>query len=194
MPESYSYIEVTGALFGFVCVLLTAKDNIWCWPTGIVSVVLYGIFYYQQTLYASMYLQIFFLVFCILGWRQWLYGGKNKSRLLISDTRKKDIWKLVGITLFMFVLMGILFDIESNDEFPYLDSLVTAMSFTAQWMMNNKLTENWLLWIATDIIYSAIHFHLHNYPSFLLYVSYVISASVGYYLWKKTLKNQPAAP
>jgi nicotinamide mononucleotide transporter len=193
MFETYSYIEIAGALFGFICVLLSAKENIWCWPTGIVSVVLYGIFYYQQTLYASMYLQIFFLVFCILGWYQWLYGGENKTILKISNTPKKHLWKLIAITLGMFVVMGFIFDTESNDELPYLDSLVTAMSFTAQWMMNNKYTESWLLWIVTDIIYSVMHFQLHNFPSFLMYVSYVISASAGYYLWRKTLKSQQVA-
>lgn len=189
MLGSFTYIELFGVAFGIICVFLTIYENIWCWPTGIVSVVLYAIFYYQQTLYASMYLQGVFLVYCILGWYQWLYGGENKTKLTVTKTRKSHIWKMVLITIAMFAVMGLLFDLQSDDKQPYLDSFVTAMSFTAQWMMNNKLVESWLLWIVIDITYAVMHFHMENYPSFVLYAVYVFAASFGYYLWLKSSKN-----
>src|ERR1700740_2076148 len=104
MPATFSfnYIELLAAFFGLVCVLLTGKENIWCWPTGIIGVILSGIFYYQQTLYASMYLQIVFLLFCIHGWYQWVFGV-NETKLKISRTKKKQIWIIVFITLVMFL-------------------------------------------------------------------------------------------
>ncbi len=189
MPYTLNYIEVTGAAFGIICVLLTAKENIWCWPTGIISVLLYGIFYYQQTFYASMYLQGIFLLFCLHGWYHWLYGGENKTNLKISKASKKHIWIIIGITLAMFIPMGIFFDKKSDDELPYLDSLLTALSISAQWMMNNKLAENWIVWIVIDIIYTIMHFQRHNYPSFFMYGIFVVFASIGYCLWVKSLKK-----
>ena len=189
MPYHLNAIEVFGALFGIICVVLTAKENIWCWPTGIISVVLYGFFYYQQTLYASMYLQGVFLIFCIHGWYHWLYGGENKTQLKITKTKKRHILTIIDITFAMFIPMGIFFDIKSNDELPYLDSLLAALSISAQWMMNNKLAENWILWISVDIIYTIMHFQRQNYPSFFMYGIFVIFATMGYYLWIKSLKK-----
>lgn len=187
-------IEVTGAVFGLLSVILTAKENIWCWPTGIISVLAYILFYYQQTLYASMLLQVFFLFACIQGWYQWLYGGENKTRLRISRTHKKHFWILAGITLFFFVLMGVLSDFYTNDKMPYLDALLTSMSFTAQWMMNNKLIECWPLWIVIDILYAGMHYKMKTYPSFILYVSYIVTASAAYYMWIQSFKRKRTSP
>ncbi len=185
------YIEITGVVFGFICVILTAIENIWCWPTGIVSVIAYIYFYYHQTLYVNVFLHIFFLVACVIGWYQWLYGGENKTKLLVTATNKKHLWKLAAITLGMFLIFGVLSDYVSNDKLPYLDALLASMSFTAQWMMNHKLAECWIIWIVTDIIYAGMHFQMHNYPSFLLYVSYIITATSAYYLWKRSIKKVP---
>jgi nicotinamide mononucleotide transporter len=189
MALELNYIETIGAIFGIILVVLTARESLWCWPTGIVSVVLYGFFYYQQTLYASMYLQVFYLISCIVGWYQWLYGGNNKTRLQVSKTKANHLWQLVAITVFMFLVMGLLFDKKSNDDQPYLDSFVTALSFVAQWMMNHKLLESWFLWIIADVVYAIMHLQRENYPSFLMYVILVVSAVVGYFMWKKSIKK-----
>ena len=189
MPENFNYIEFTAAIFGLICVVLTAKENIWCWPTGIISVLLSAIFYYQQTLYASMYLQFVFLLLCIQGWYDWLFGGHNKTELKISLTPKKYTWPLIIITLMMFITMGFIFDKESNDELPYIDSFLTACSLTAQWMMNKKLVESWWLWIPVDLIYTVLHLYKHNYWFFIMYFSFVVFAGIGYRLWVQSLKK-----
>jgi len=31
------FIELTAVVFGFICVVLTIRQNIWCWPTGLVQ-------------------------------------------------------------------------------------------------------------------------------------------------------------
>ncbi len=189
MPYTLSYIEVVGVFFGIVCVILTAKESLWCWPTGIISVIFYGIFYYQQTLYVNVLLHIFYFIACIIGWHKWLYGGENKTELKIAHTTKKHLLELGIITVFMFIFSGMISSKITNDKMPYTDALLASMSFTAQWMMNKKLAENWWVWILVDAIYSVVHFQNHNYPSFLMYSAYVIIASIGYYLWMKSLKK-----
>jgi nicotinamide mononucleotide transporter len=189
MPYNLSYIEVVGVVFGLICVILTAKESIWCWPTGIISVVFYGYFYYQQTLYVNVLLHIFYLAACIVGWYQWLYGGKNSTELKIVRTTKKHLLELSIVTLFMFVFLGIISSKITNNKMPYTDALLASMSFTAQWMMNKKLAENWWVWISVDAIYSIVHFQNQNYPSFLMYSAYVIIASIGYYLWIQSIKK-----
>lgn len=189
MPYEISYIEITGVVFGFLCVWLTAIENIWCWPTGIISVIAYIYFYYEQTLYLNVLLHVFFLAASIAGWYQWLYGGKDKTKLEISHINPKHIWKLIVLTFVLFIFLGVLSDYSTNDKLPYIDALLTSMSFTAQGMMNFKFVECWLVWLATDTIYAVMHFQMKNYPSFLLYASYIITATVAYYLWKRSIKN-----
>ena len=188
-----SYIEITGVIFGLICVILTTKENIWCWPTGIISTSAYLYLYYQQTLYVNVLLHIFYLIACAIGWYQWLYGGENKSTLKVTRTNKKHLWKIAAITFGMFLFFGVITDYISDDKMPYIDALLASLSFTAQWMMNNKLVESWLLWIVTDISYTIMHFQLHNYPSFFMYLVFVFFAVVGYYLWLKSSKKTKIA-
>jgi nicotinamide mononucleotide transporter len=189
MNFTLSHIEYVGVFFGIICVMLTAKENIWCWPTGIISVLAYLYFYYQQTLYVNVLLHAFYLLACIIGWYQWLYGGDNKSKLKVSNTTKKHLWELAIITFGIFLILGAFSDWFSNDKMPYLDALLASMSLTAQWMMNKKLSENWLVWIVTDAVYACMHFYMKNFPSFLMYAVYIIFAGIGYYLWKKSMKT-----
>jgi nicotinamide mononucleotide transporter len=184
------YIEYLGVFFGFVCVVLAAIENPWCWPTGIISVIAYFYFYYEKTWYASMWLQLFFLITCIVGWYQWLYGGENKTALKTSHVPKKYYLPLVVITFVAFLLIGLFFDQSSDDSIPYMDALVTAMSVSAQIMMNMKYIESWIVWIMLDIIYAVLHFKNGHYPSFFLYASYVVTASIGYYSWRKSYYKQ----
>jgi nicotinamide mononucleotide transporter len=43
------YYEIFAVVFGLVSVLLTVRENIWCWPTGIVSVSLYVVVFYNAS-------------------------------------------------------------------------------------------------------------------------------------------------
>lgn len=190
MSESYNYFEIAGIALGIICVILVTIEHIWCWPTGILSTLLLIYHYYQLTLYINVLLHIFFLVACIIGWYQWLYGGENKSTLKLSRINKKQIWIFSIVTIALTFILGIVFDKFSNDKRPYLDALLSSLSITAQWMMNIKLIESWFVWIVADIMYSVMFYQSKEYPYLLLYVSYVIFAVLGYYLWVKSLKKE----
>ena len=46
--------------------------RIWCWPTGLVSVTMYAVVFYQAKLYADMGLQGVYLALSVYGWWAWL--------------------------------------------------------------------------------------------------------------------------
>lgn len=53
-----NYIEIIATIFGVICVVLTIRQNIWCWPTGLVQVALYIIIFYQVKLYSDLILHV----------------------------------------------------------------------------------------------------------------------------------------
>lgn len=50
--------EIIATVFGLTCVFLTIRQNIWCWPTGLVQVSLYIWIFYQTKLYSDMGLHV----------------------------------------------------------------------------------------------------------------------------------------
>src|SRR5258708_40270342 len=77
--------EVASVLFGVVAVYLTVRENVWCWPLGLVNVGLSAVVFWQARLYADLGLQVVYVVLCLYGWYEWLhrgadFGGHPRSR------------------------------------------------------------------------------------------------------------------
>src|SRR5215470_4455497 len=79
-------LEFIAVVFGIVSVLLSVRQNIWSWPTALVNVSLFFVLFYKSGLYSDMGLQVVYFILSIYGWYEWLFGGKNRTALLVSRT------------------------------------------------------------------------------------------------------------
>ena len=57
-----SWLELLAAGLGIIAVWLTVKQNPWCWPIGLVMVLLYAWLFYDWRLYSNLLLQLLFLL------------------------------------------------------------------------------------------------------------------------------------
>lgn len=183
-------LEYVAAFFGVVSVYLSVKQNVWSWPTAIVNVGLYSVVFHASRLYADMGLQVVYVIVSFYGWYQWLYGGKNRTELKVSKTPRKLAVFLTFIGLSFALVLGTVLHRTTNAALPYMDSLTTSTSLVAQWMMTKKLLENWLVWVAVDVVYIAMFISRSLYVTALLYLVFLILSVVGYRQWKASL-NEP---
>ena len=188
-----SYYEIIGAAFGLVSVWLTVKENIWLWPTGLISVCFYIVVFFQAKLYANMGLQVVFIALQIYGWHEWLRGGKDRGRLEISRTGLKLAVLLAAVTFVLTAVMGYLLSTRTDASLPYGDSTATVLSLIAQWMLAKKLIENWIVWIVIDAITIGLCLYNNLFATAALYVAFLVLAVTGLIEWRKTVKRfQPA--
>ncbi|HET9529944.1 MAG TPA: nicotinamide riboside transporter PnuC [Blastocatellia bacterium] len=188
-----NYYELFAVAFGLVSVLLTIKENIWCWPTGIISVSLYIIVFYRARLYGEMGLQVVFIALQIYGWYEWLRGGPGHGELHIARASPSLRAWLALIAIAGIALMGYLLATMTDASLPLLDSTVTVLSLIAQWMLAKKLLESWIIWIAVDVLSIGIYFYRELYLSTVLYATFLVLATVGFIEWRKILRSlQPA--
>ena len=66
-----SGLELIAAVLGVIAVWLTVKQNAWCWPIGLVMVLIYGWLFYEVKLYSGMLLQLAYALLQLYGWWQW---------------------------------------------------------------------------------------------------------------------------
>ena len=114
-------IQWLAALVGAVSVYLSARENIWSWPTAIVNVSLSAFIFYEAGLYSDMGLQGVYLVLSIYGWYQWLHGGEHRSRLTVSRASPR-VWAacaVIGIAGWLG--LGRLTSLLPGVSLPYLD-------------------------------------------------------------------------
>jgi nicotinamide mononucleotide transporter len=186
--------EIVGVVFGLLSVLLTVRQSIWCWPTGIVSVIAYALLFYDIKLYADMLLQVFFLVTSFQGWYLWLHGGAGRSELAITRlSRAQAIALGVGLVL-CAAAIGALFDTYTDAHIPFWDAAASSMSVLAQILLMRKKLENWYLWIMVDVLSIGIYIYKEVYLTAGLYVVFLALAIGGLMAWRKIDAQPPIAP
>ena len=177
-----SILGIIALVFGVAGVLLTIKQSIWCWPAALISVVTSGTEFYQTRLYGDMALQVFYFIAGVYGW---IYWGKNKTKVFkVTKIPLNMVTLLVGFTIAQFVIYYILLRYFKGDKVVF-DSILTACSITATYMMTKKWLENWLCWVLIDFAYIALYGLKELWLYAILYFVFTIMAAYGFYKWKK---------
>ena len=185
-----SPLEWGAALLGFACVWLAARESLWNFPVAIVSCALYVSVYHGAQLYSDRNLQVVFILLSAYGWYQWLYGGRGNTGLPVTRTQP---WEWVAVVVFVGAYTlgsGYYLAHYTDAALPYWDSFTTAGSLAAQYLLMRKRLENWLLWLAVDLIYVPLLWYKHLHPTSVLYALYLGLAAYGYWEWRKVMENE----
>ena len=187
--QSTSLLELIAMLTGIAGVWLTMKENIWCFPIGIINVSLYAWLFISPgvRLYADALLQCIYILLLFYGWMRW--SDKNKKNEIIHPIKIKSG---ISIKLFLFCListiaLALFLQKFTDASYPWLDSALTCTSLAAQWMIAKKIIENWIVWIIVDIVYLPLYLLKHLPLTAILYAIFLVLAFKGYSEWKKNL-------
>ena len=155
------------------------------WIFGFLCSALYVVVYFQSKFYADMTLQFYYIFVSIYGWINWQRGKEETGHELpVSRTPKKLIVYLVAANTLIFLLYYIVL-INTDSPLPFGDSITTAMSIVATWMLARKYIEYWLVFIVVDAVSAGLYFYKELYVTSFLFVIYTIMAVVGYFQWRK---------
>ena len=177
-------LETVAAATGVACVWLAARNAVWNFPVGIVSCGLYLLVFRQARLYSDAGLQVAFIVLNLYGWRQWQRRGAAAALPITGTSARLWAGLLAAATLYA-VGAGYLFARYTNAALPYYDSATTAVSLVAQYLLSRRKIENWLLWIAVDVVYVRLYWHRDLVLTSGLYVFFLGLAAYGYWQWRR---------
>ncbi len=179
-------IETTAVVFGFLCVVFTVRQNIWCWPMGLMQAFLYIFVFYRVKLYSDMILHAIYVYLQIYGWHNWLRGGKNRSELPVSDLPGKALAACVILCAGATFSTGYAMATLTDASVPYLDSFTTLASLIAQWLMAKKKVESWYFWISVDVVAIGVYYYKALYFTSGLYATFLVLAVSGLIAWQRS--------
>ena len=190
-----SALEIIAVIVSALAVWLTARRNIWCWPIGLASVLLYARIFFDAKLYSDLLLQLIFAMMQLYGWRTWTHSKKaetlpkNRDSRHILPQRLSVIGWCVGLVIGAFgsVLLGYVMARFTDAHIPWLDSALTSFSLVAQFWMARKYIANWWLWIAVDIIYIGVYIYKDLQLTAGLYGLFIVLAVIGLRNWQRDL-------
>ena len=181
-------LESIAVLFSILYVVLVARENIWCWAAAIISVSLYIFICYEAKLYAETGLQFFYLVMAVIGFFFWK-ESPNKKQLNIKELSIGNHALILFFGIVFTLILGYILTIHTQAKLPLLDSFTTVFSIIATFMVIKKILENWLYFIAIDLVSIYLYNSRDLQQSAMLFVLYTMIACVGYYNWIRLMEK-----
>ncbi len=181
-------IELIGTIFGVVYIWFSVRQSLLTWPAGIITSILYCYVFFGAKLYAGMGLQFYYVVMSCYGWWSWSHGENSESgrqALQITNASRSLLIKLFVLNLFLTTLVYYILGRLTDSPVPFGDALTTSLGLIATWMLARKKLEHWLIWIFADLISISLYLYQELYSTVVLFLIYIVMASIGYYQWQK---------
>ena len=200
------FLEAAGTFFGILSVFFSIKKNIWVYPTGIISTVIYVYLLFIAGLLGDCMINVYYTVMSIYGWILWRQHSEDNVHVEVSWATKKE-W-LISLILFVFsvVLVMIIYYykplldnnfISKNVEYGFhhldwanwMDIFTTSVFLVGMWLMAKRRIENWIFWILGDLISIPMYIYKGYGITSVQYLVFTVMATIGYIQWKKNFKQ-----
>lgn len=183
---SMSLVEFLGTLLGILSFGLATRLNLLAWPVGIMSQLVFLLFFYQLQHLSCMLQQLVLTVLFLYGWIYWKM--RPPSQAMIIRTLKEGqrrVW-ILGLGLSVLVggtltanmgnfLPGLFSGVQANS---YIEVFTAVGSIAACFLMARKTVEAWVLWILVNMInalfyaFKGMYFITAEYSIFLVIGKY----------------------
>lgn len=180
------FTTITALLY----VILAARNNPWCWLFGAMASTTWAyVDIVQYQLYSDAGLQAFYVIMAGVGLYNWQRGGESSQpRPIQRMTVNEHLYLLAGGTL-----TGLALGYFVGASFPaaatYWDALTTTFSVGATVFLLQRKLENWLYWIAIDLVYIGIYWSREAWFFALLMIIYTLIAGWAYWNWRRMLED-----
>lgn len=191
-PLHHRILEGAAVVSTLVCVWLTGRESVWCWPVGILGAALYLVVFARARLYSDVLLQVYFLVTSAWGWYAWTRDGTSGEGPLVVTTLGG--WQALGWAVVAAVgvaSLGTFMRRRTRAAFPYLDAVIAVLSVVAQVLLTAKKLESWVLWIGVDALAVWVYARRSLYASAALYAVLLVLAAQGLWSWWGSLGVAP---
>ena len=201
------FLESFAAVFGILSVYFSIKKNIWVYPTGIISTLIYVYILFNFGLLGDCMINVYYTIMSIYGWVLWAKHSEDHVHVDVSWATKKE-W-LYGILLFALSLILVTvvyyykpyidnrFSMENVslglyhlDWGNWLDVITTSVFLVGMWFMAKRRIENWIFWIIGDFICIPMMIYKGLGITSVQYLVFTIMAIQGYITWKESLRKK----
>ena len=185
-------LQIAGVLLGLTYLWLEYRADIRLWIAGLVMPVVHGALYFKAGLYADCSMQVYYVLAGLYGWAVWRRArrrtapeAEKKAPATIVHTPLGQIPGLVAVYVAAHAAIYLLLVRFTNSTVPFWDAGTTAASIVAMWMLSRKQVEQWLVWLAVDMVTVGLYFYKGIPLTAGLYALYSVLAVAGYLRWRQ---------
>ncbi len=189
------FLDILGFVVGLVYLILEYRASIWLWLASVVMPAIDMILYYKAGLYADFGMAIYYCLAGVYGYVAWKWLGRTKEKQERPVTHFRRAHVLPAVAAFGLLWFGIWWILThwTNSTVPVADAFTTALSIVALWALAQKYAEQWLLWLAVDVVCCILYVRKGIPFKAAIYGLYTVIAVFGYRKWLRMINSSPAA-
>ncbi len=191
--DTLRLLDILGFTVGLIYLWLEYKASIWLWLASIVMPAIDLFLYYKAGLYADFGMAIYYVLAGIYGFLAWKFfkpaGDKDTRPAERPITHFKRSQILPALAAGLLLWWGIWWILVSftNSTVPVADAFTTALSIVALWALAQKYAEQWLLWLAVDLVCCVLYVRKGIPFKAAIYGLYTLIAVFGYRKWRRSI-------
>lgn len=210
---STHWLDIVTTILGLIYLVLEYRASIALWVVGIVMPAMDIYLYWSHGLYGDAGMAVYYTLAAIYGYAVWKFGAKWKrmlkrkasgvagsdkavdaaggssEELPITFFPRRLILRTLGFFLLAWAATYYVLVAYTNSTVPLLDAFTNAFSFVGLWALARKYVEQWLFWIAVDVVCCYLYVVKGIPFKAGLYGLYVVIAVMGYRKWKGLAKK-----
>lgn len=183
--DHFDWLEISAVFTSYVCTLLCVWESRTNYIWGAVSVVLLTILFYDQKLYSSAILNAYLAPTLIWGWYRWKPD---------EDPRPVSFVYHIYWPMYIALTFAVWYSLSSyvssiGAALAGPDSLILAASILAQFLLDQKKIENWVVWIAVNIISIYTYSSAGLYIVTIQFILFLLNDFYGAWHWYNSYKK-----
>lgn len=180
-----NYLEAFAVFTSYGSTYLCVVQKRLNYVFGAISTAAYGILFLQYGLIASMLLNFYLAPALVYGWFRW----KKDS---VTRPVQHVAWKWVpvyAVVTIGFYLGAVALSTAFGGAFAPIDSMILIGTILAQFLLDNKKIETWIIWAIVNVAAIYVYFTSGLTLVGFQYIFFLLNTVYGYYMWHKSMKE-----
>lgn len=180
--NAINLLEIFAVFTSYACTYLCVVERRINYPIGAISSAAYAYLFLQSGLISSAILNAYLVPTLIYGWIRWRRDD-NKRPVTHIELKWLPIYLIVaGLGYWGASLISQHF----GGTMAWSDSVILAGTILAQFLLDNKKLENWIVWAIVNVLaiytYASIGLPLVAFQ----YVLFLANTVYGYIIWNRS--------
>jgi nicotinamide mononucleotide transporter len=183
-----NYLEVFAVFTSYVCTYLCVRERRINYPIGAISNAAYSLLFYSFGLMGSAVVTAYLTLSLAYGWFRWNRDEETKPVGFVAA----KWWPVYIVATLVAAAGGLAIYNFTGAPLVGTDVAVMALSVLAQFLLDNKKMENWIVWALVNVF--AIYTYISAGLSLVAfqYVFFLLNTVYGWVTWRNSMKDQTA--
>lgn len=187
--SSIDWLEAFAVFTSYVCTFLFVMERRICYVVGVVTTVAYCWLFWRFDLNASMAINAFLAVYLAYGWYRWRPDDDTRPITRMSASN----WALTAAVTAVGYAIVVALSNAFGGALVWTDAVILVGTLAAQFTLDNKHRETWLLWIIVNVFAIYTYFTTGLHLVGFQYIFFLLNAIWAYSVWTKSYREQGAA-